>query len=800
MADAQTIKANVAAMIDQGAPEADIDRYLASEGTSAQALRGGRLAPADEEAYASLAANPSTAKADLKGFASQHGITLRDGDIDAFLAARNKGSRVSKRVVYENLPRAPKASLAQNIGAMVGTAVDGVLPGVARTDRGIHGVISNAAKSLVGSEEFDPAAAFQQSKDEQDYAQARFGMEHPDASVAATVAGLAGSFALPEVRAVRGSGALAGAANSALTGAGYGALAGALNETGGGRLENMGTSALVGGGFGAGAPLALRGTAALAGGVRRNVPGMDATARFLANVPRRVLRSPLEQLGDAAAAQAERVLNRQLDGAAIATGMGTGTVPATPAAIADEVGRRQGLGVPAVPADVSPNIQRATARALRGEGPATSRARSMLMARQAEQGARIRQHITAELGPTVDPIEEAAAIIARAKREAAPMYQEAYDQPMVLTPEIEAIMATPAFRDALPQAVRNIRNAQRDPQPLGFRIDADNRITGTDGLSVEAFDQIIRAMRDNATSAGTLNPLTGRVIHNSNSVHINSRAQDLQGHLGAQNGAYRDAVGTYADEMAIRDALDRGGKVSSLSGHEINAQARVMPRHAQEGWTAGARTALADEAVAAGLEPARNVAQRTRQSLGLSGAGRAAAGGDPTKQAAVEALSRRPGVIGRIDDRLEAEDQAYETFAQVARGGPPVPQDDQTLREASQLLGAAGKVATGGWRGAALDVLKGGERGTFQFRRGVDDRTASLLTAMDPAEVRQGMAALEARTVSDDRRRRRMNQGALRMSRTGVLTLAGEPMDEMSADDQWAGDVLRYPDYAVDPR
>lgn len=797
MTDPHTIKANVASMIDQGAQEAEIDRYLASEGTSAEALRGpSRLAPDDEAAYASLAANPRTGKAELKAFAAEKGITLRDGDIDAFLSARNKGSRVSKRVVYENLPKAPKASLAQNIGAAVGTALDGVLPGMARTDRGIHGVINNAVQTAIGDETFDPAAAFQQGKDEQDYAQARFGVDHSDASTVASGLGMVAGLALPEARVVRGAGLLPGMANAALTAGGYGALSGALNETGGGNLENMALGAGVGGVIGAAAPLAFRGAAAAAGSVRRNVPGADATARFLANLPRRAFRQALEQPGDAAAAQAERILNRQLEGATIQTGMGTGTMPATPSAIATEVSRRQALGVPAVPADVSEVTQRVTARALRGEGPSTSRARSLLMARQAEQGARIRGHVTDELGPAVDPIQEAAAISARASREAAPMYREAYEQPMVLTPEIEAIMATPAFRDAVPQAVRNIRNAQRNPQALGFRIDADDRVTGVDGLSVEAFDQIVRAMKDNATAAGTLNPITNQVIHNSNSVHINSRAKDLQGHLGTQNGAYRDAVGTYADDMAIRDAMGRGGKVSSLTGHEINAQARTMPRHAQEAWVAGARTALADEAVAAGLEPARNGSQRTRQSLGLSGAGRAAAGGDPTKQAAIETLAQRPGVVGRLDDRLEAEDQAYETFARAARNGPPVSQDDEAFRNASQLLGTAGKVAIGGWRGAALDLLKGGQAGTFQFRRNLNDRTAELLTATNPADVRLGMEALEGRAASDDRRRRRVNRAALQMSRSGILTLAGEPTDQNDID----GVLARYPEYAFDPR
>ncbi len=788
-------------------PNGEIYEVEAPDGASeqeiiAQVQEAARLPEADEAAYASLAANPSTGKAELKAFAAEKGITLRDGDIDAFLAARNKGSRVSKRVVYENLPKAPKASLAQNIGAAVGTALDGVLPGVARTDRGIHGVINNAVQSTIGDETFDPAAAFQQGKDEQDYAQARFGVDHPDASLAATAAGLAGSFALPEARVVHGAGLLPGIGNAALTAGGYGALSGVLNETGGGNLENMALGAGVGAGLGAAAPMAFRGLSGASGIVRRNVPGADATARFLANVPRRALRQPLAQPGDAAAAQAERVLNRQLEDSTISTGMGAGNVPASPSAIAAEVMRRQDLGVPAVPADVSDVTQRATARALRGEGPATSRARTLLMARQAQQGTRVRGHITDELGPAVDPIRAVDDINRRASEEAAPLYEQAYSLPMRITPEIEAIARTPAFRDAVPTAIRNIRNAGRDPLAVGFRNravhgqepDFDLPAEQVRTLSTEGFDQVIRAMRDNGQAAMDTSGFRPR--NTTNSVHINARAGDLRNQLADQNGAYRDVQAMYADEMGVREALENGQDVAKLTGPEITAQMGDMrAQNAREAWTTGARTALADDAIEAGLKPTANVAQRTRQQLGLSGAGLEAAAGDRVKQEAVEAMTGRPGAIRRLDDRLEAENQA---FATLARLGPSSSRDEQAVADTLKALGVAGKAATGGWKWAALDMLSGGQRGTFGFRRGVDERTAALLTEGAPEALQANMAALERRGALDDRHRQRLHATGAHTARLGISQLAGvsadpaPPEDDLLAVDPFG---VRFPQY-----
>jgi len=800
-----------------------------------------RLSAVDEAAYAALAADPRTTAADLKGFAGSHGITIRDSDVAAFLAARDKGSRVSKRVVYENLPKAPRAGLAQNAGAFLGRMVDGALPGAARTDRGFARVFDNATASLTGREAFEPGKAFQQGRDEMDYAQARLDAEHPNLAVAADVAGLAGSFALPEARILRGAGLGAATGNAALTGAMYGALSGAMNETGDGELTNAGLGAAAGGLFGSFAPAALRAGSGVAQSVRRNVPGVDPTARFLANVPRRAMGLPQAPPGLAAAAQAERNVNRQLRDATIRSGMGTGNVPATPASIEAEVLRRQSLGVPAVPADVSEGTQRVTSRALSGGGPATTRARSMLSARQAEQASRVRSHITAELGPAVDPISAIDDINRRASEEAAPLYEQAYAQPMLVTPEVERIMRTPAFRAAVPQAFENIENAMGDPRGMGFRIlpetpgalppelqhfrAADGRLVAVDpdSLTFEAFDQVSRAMRDSGEAAMNTNGFRPR--NTTNSVHINARAGDLRAALREQNGPYREVTDLYADEMALREALEAGQNAGKLSGHEISAQRGAMrpprrqpspepsdstdlvpyegakgapppePRpHSREAWMAGARTALADDAVAYGLQPGANVAQRTRQQLGLSGAGLEAATGDRVKQEAIEAMAGRPGVMRRLDDRLEAEDQAYATFSQLA---PTIPRDEQAMRDTLKTLGTVSRAATGGWKGTMLDMLSGAQNGTFGFRRGVDERTAALMTEGAPEALRANMAALQRRGALDDRHRRRLDSLGARTARLGTSQLASLSTDPETLDEPLAVDPfgVRFPQY-----
>ena len=205
-------------------------------------------------------------------------------------------------------------------------------------------------------------------------------------------------------------------------------------------MANAALGGLAGGALGAAAPVAFTKLADTVAAARRNVPGADATARFLENLPRRAMGRPLAQPGDAARAQGERILADELPQGTIATGMGTGNTPSTPENIAVEVARRQRMNVPAMPMDVSEQGRRITSWALQGNGPMTTRARNTLMARQAQLGARVRRHIGDELGAPVDPIQAVEDINRRASAAARPGYDAAYAQPMLVTPEIERIM------------------------------------------------------------------------------------------------------------------------------------------------------------------------------------------------------------------------------------------------------------------------------------------------------------------------------------------------------------------------
>jgi hypothetical protein len=699
---------------------------------------------------------------------------------------RNKpGAKINSQMSYQ-LPKAPPRPLntgRENVRAAATKFLDGVLPGSAEAARGVREVVINAARAPFTDEEFDPSKAYNKGEDDIRRVRAEFEDKHENAAAGLQAGGMVtGMAVLPEARLFRGGSLAAGMGNGMATGATYGFVSGALNDTGNGRVDNAINGTLFGSALGGTLPAAVRGTGALADAARRNIPGVDRVVTAVGGIPGRLRGEGAPNPDASANAQAERILGDMLPNGHIATGMGTGNLPATPANITAEVAARANRGVPAVPADVSEQGRRVTSWALQGNGPMAQRARSVLSARQAQAGQRIRGHLADELGPAVDPIQEAEAITRRASDAAEPAYREAYSQgPMVIDEELQGIMRRPAFQDALPQAYRNIQNRGGDPEAMGFTMQPDGSVILSQQPSFEAFDQVVRTLNKDIKRS----ELTGRPILDNESGGVNDAMRALDGHLKAGNDAYRAAKGNFANEMVIKDAMARGQDLPKLTGPEIESQLRTMPRHAQEAWMAGGRTALADFATDVGLTPAANVAQRVRQAMGLSGAGSHAAPGDAAKLQAIETMSGRPGVMNRLDDRLEGEDQAFKTFSESfgnSKSQPRQAMDDQMSGEAMQT---ARQLLHGNWTGAiAATLFKGNPAGTTRFKQGVQDRIAEIMTSANPQTTREAMDAIVQRSQTDDEFGQLLNMAGIKPAKLIALQAAAQDAHAAPFEDE----------------
>ncbi len=785
-----------------GATEQDIMARVQAEHDAAPK----RMSSEDEAGYIKLANDPNATADQLVDFVASKGFSLDPKLAADFIEQRSAaGGRAGDNVFYTDEPKGPAAlapqqpqeaqqapevteeenTLREDIRAAAGRFADGMFPGAASTIRGIRGAIDNTWDAVAHGKDWEPGKAFDEYSADMKNVTKRFSEEHPDLGDGLGWAGFGASFALPGVRVARGAGLGAHAINGLATGAAYGTAGGLLNDSGEGRIANAENGLMFGGTLGAAAPAALRGGAAAGSYALRTVPFAYRAVEAIGDAASRVRGLPVPPPNRVARAQAERLIGTEMRNGNLAQGMGATGAAATPATVEAEVARRQALGTPAMPADTTEDLRRLTSWALQGRGPMTTRARAALSARQAAAGGRVREHIQTELGPAIDPIAAAEDITRRTKAEVAPLYEEAYKLPMAITPEIEQIARTPAFRHAVPQAVENIRNGMRNPKAMGFR---DRRVRGQEPefdlpaervrtLSTEGFDQVIRAMRDSGRAAADINPLTGKVMNNTNSLGINDRAADLRDALAAQNPHYAEAISRYADGMAVRDAIDRGGDIVSASGPEIEAIMRSMPQaNAREAYMAGARTALADVATDKSLSPTANVPLAARKAMGLSGAGLSAAAGDAAKVQAIETMSRRPGVMNRLDDRLEAEDQAHKTFSESF--GNSKSYGRQAYDEA--IYGGDAKVAakfvTGRVIDGTMDLLFRG-RGAGRFKQAVQERVAEVLTAANPADVTAAMAAIQRRAETDRAFNASLQRAGIKLGQFIAFQAAGMPTE-----------------------
>lgn len=615
----------------------------------------------------------------------------------------------------------PRRTGLQTVGDFFGDVVDNFTPNWG--DELLGGI--PAAIGSLGTDE-GMGAAFDRGQAEFKANQAEYDAEHPNLAWASTLGGMGAGLLLPGGAAVKGAGMGSKIWQGAKIGGAYGALSGAgegegLAERAENALGSAATGFAVGGAFAPAVEGLVRGHRVL----KNALPGYDEAARRLHNAYRFSRRQPGQSRQARAAEQADRVLAQRMQEGNILTGMGQTGAAASPETIAAELERRAAMGVPAMPADMTDSLRGAAGRWSRGMGPGQALVRQRLDERKALEALRVRQHIVDTLGEVTDPLSQIEAQTAAAKARVRPLYDEAYSQTSVLTPEIEQIMQTPAFQDALPIAHRNIRNAKGNPEALGLRLRSDGTIDpeAVRTLSPEGFDQVIRAMRDNSRAAAGTNALTGKPIHNSNSVHIGARASELGDQLAAQNPAYADLRRLYADDMASIEAMESGKNIANLTGHEVNAMSRSIPEAAHESFALGARTALADDASLWGAKhPTGNTAARVRGALG-----------DQTKQDALGGMMGNNGGIRRLQDRLEAEHQGNVLYAE-ARGG------------SSTARNQAGDADVDGRDGTSIpttlrDIVSRGmglasRHWNGQRRNDIGERMGQVLTETDPTAFR----------------------------------------------------------------
>lgn len=380
---------------------------------------------------------------------------------------------------------APRSlSALETAGGLAGNALDAMIPGFAGASRGTREVLVNALTAPFSDRvDFEPGKAYRRGQDFIGGIQKRTTKAHPTASTAADVTGIGLGFALPASKIVKGASLGQKALAGAKTAGAYGAISGAMSS----KADNLwdrasdavssgASSALVGG---------VLPVAAWAGGIAsrplrpftqpltrmvgKGLQGLGdilpgSAGAWISHEGRQLARDPVRAAAD----------QRLVAGVREAAHPETGT-PMRPRHVAGEVQRRQSLGVPAVAADLDDGLRRQFRSSALTPGPVLQSVRRRIDARQQQQAERTARHVAASLGAVSDVERQAEALNRQARTAAAPLYEQAYQQPIPVTHELQELFSRPAGRTAIEHASTSLQNQGISPVTTG-------KIEGADGV------------------------------------------------------------------------------------------------------------------------------------------------------------------------------------------------------------------------------------------------------------------------------------------------------------------------------
>ncbi|API58518.1 hypothetical protein BSL82_03685 [Tardibacter chloracetimidivorans] len=695
-------------------------------------------------------------------------IRLPNGEIIEIATNDPKAAAAAARKVWASrqAPKLPKAppkkgrGLGATIGDAAGKVVDTLTGGYGDELAAGAEVLGNKLKTTFGFEgtgrDFDEAQ--ENFQDEQ----ADFSRNHGVSSGAATGTGIAGSMLMPGLKVAKGAGAVARTVDNVATGAFYGGVSGAGQGDGlGERTRNAVEGALFGAGTGLAADPLARGVTA----VGRNV--------------RNALLPYISREGGRKVAQAQA--HREIDTALADAGF-------TPTEAADAVRDRAALNVPASVSDLDDTTRQLTGYASRGMGPGQRAVREAVKKRQSNMAQRTRQHVDDTLGSTVNPHQQSARLTEEARTRAAPLYREAYEQPVIQTPGLHEVATSPAGPAAITAGARQIRQtpmARRNPgSEAPFR--PGPRFVPEQGLGapggnpplyetgqvpvLETWDGAKRYLDD--LEFDTNSPFIARPEGmTSDTRAIDLTRRQLLDELDQQVPVYREArqafEGPTKDKQAFRLGLeDLPGSRRNTANDATDQMGRLNDSQTEQ-FRLGDRTRLADE-----IYGSKSGVRRW---------------GDAT--APINANDARTDLLRSIHgdeatdqlmERATAERDAHLTYREVfgnsaTRGRQAV---DEGM-DATTGTQVATQLASGRPLAAAWTILSDAGRGRFgRYGEDLKAELARMLTDTNVSSVEDAMRLVEQRAAMDAAFAEKLQKAAAELTKVGTIQAVGQSGDE----------------------
>lgn len=618
-------------------------------------------------------------------------LSFPDGTEDAVI-----DRTVQQHVSAGNSEAARVKMNGGTFGGVTNRAANAMTFGLADEAAGVGSMLSNAIVAPFRSEvDFTPAKAYQRGKSQYQGDEAAAQRTAPVASTIADIAGLAGGIGAP-VKGIKAAGTMGSRIKAgAKAGAGFGALAGFGNGNG---LLESGASALAGA-FGGG----------LLGGA---IP-------VAASMVARPVRGILDMFGQ----------NPNLARQVVANAMTADGFPTASAAGA-AMDASHSRGVPAFLADQGDNLRALAGSVSRQPGASRAAMRSAVIDRQAGQADRVTGAVARDLGAISNPRVVSEELLAKARAEAAPLYDEAYTVPMAETDALKGVLGRIPAK-AVENAKALARLEGRDPNALGVDVNAAGETIFTQKPSMQTLDYIKRGLDDVVEKYrdGT----TGKLNLDTQGNAVNGVLRDFISEVDRLNPAYKAARAAYAGPVRASAAMRKGASALNKSADDIMAETKGMSPFDLEHYRLGVRRSIANL-----MDGKTDGADKI-----------AALVNTPKKRKALQQVFGEGGGFDNFMATLGDEAKAHETYRAVATGSPTANRlaDDALNNDAGLIETAAGRVvrgaSNGGISGALIEAL-GALRDVGKFGAGASgerarQQIAALLSEADPALLAEAL-------------------------------------------------------------
>ncbi len=284
--------------------------------------------------------------------------------------------------------------------------------------------------------------------------------------------------------------------------------------------------------------------------------------------------------------QIERAMSRGVD--PVVKSLSRSVNPKIADKITSTLNDARRLNVPMALADADPKLRALAGSATRLAPAGREFAEEVIFPRGRGQAERAIGAIRRDFGPEANMIDARAGFKQQAQADSKPFYEAAFARAAPVDPEINAMLATPAGRQALNSAANIARNEGADPLAMGFDLDAAGEVIAVNAPSFETLHLVKRGL-DSVVEGkrginGQLN-LDDPAIKAVDGLRARFRTRlgDLDTNYGAGNAAY-------ASQMRNRDGLDFGYKAASPRINPdmlADASSRLPREPMQSGYRSG---------------------------------------------------------------------------------------------------------------------------------------------------------------------------------------------------------------------